>query len=182
MIETERLFLRPFCAEDEEIVYQIYGDAEIMEYTPFDPLTKEGAKAHLQKMIAGWQRDPVLDYELAVVVKETGEKIGRCHMQIDEETDTAMIGWMMLKKEWGKGYATEMTKALLDYSFDVLKVHRVNALCNPKNEKSWRVLEKFGMRREAHFKEKCRYTKNGIHFWQDELQYAILSEEYKKER
>ena len=34
MIETERLFLRPFCAEDEEILYQIYGDAEIMEYTP----------------------------------------------------------------------------------------------------------------------------------------------------
>ena len=101
-------------------------------------------------------------------------------MQVDEETDTAMIGWMMLKKEWGKGYATEMTEALLDYSFDVLKVHRVNALCNPKNEKSWKVLEKCGLRREAHFREKCRYTKNGEHFWQDELQYAILSSERQK--
>ena len=180
MIETERLFLRPFCAEDEEILYQIYGDAEIMEYTPFDPMTREGAKAHLRKIIAGWQKDPVLDYELAIIVKETGEKIGRCHMQVDEETDTAMIGWMMLKKEWGKGYATEMTEALLDYSFDVLKVHRVNALCNPKNEKSWKVLEKCGLRREAHFREKCRYTKNGEHFWQDELQYAILSSERQK--
>ena len=87
---------------------------------------------------------------------------------------------MMLKKEWGKGYATEMTEALLDYSFDVLKVHRVNALCNPKNEKSWKVLEKCGLRREAHFREKCRYTKNGEHFWQDELQYAILSSERQK--
>ena len=180
MIETERLFLRPFCAEDEEILYQIYGDAEIMEYTPFDPMTREGAKAHLQMIIAGWQKDPVMDYELAIIVKETGEKIGRCHMQVDEETDTAMIGWMMLKKEWGKGYATEMTEALLDYSFDVLKVHRVNALCNPKNEKSWKVLEKCGLRREAHFREKCRYTKNGEHFWQDELQYAILSSERQK--
>ena len=180
MIETERLFLRPFCAEDEEILYQIYGDAEIMEYTPFDPMTREGAKAHLQMIIAGWQKDPVLDYELAIIVKETGEKIGRCHMQVDEETGTAMIGWMMLKKEWGKGYATEMTEALLDYSFDVLKVHRVNALCNPKNEKSWKVLEKCGLRREAHFREKCRYTKNGEHFWQDELQYAILSSERQK--
>ena len=180
MIETERLFLRPFCAEDEEILYQIYGDAEIMEYTPFDPMTREGAKAYLRKILAGWQKDPVLDYELAIIVKETGEKIGRCHMQVDEETDTAMIGWMMLKKEWGKGYATEMTEALLDYSFDVLKVHRVNALCNPKNEKSWKVLEKCGLRREAHFREKCRYTKNGEHFWQDELQYAILSSERQK--
>ena len=180
MIETERLFLRPFCADDEDILYQIYGDAEIMEYTPFDPLTREGAKAHLQMIIAGWQKEPVLDYELAIIVKETGEKIGRCHMQVDEETDTAMIGWMMLKKEWGKGYATEMTPALLDYSFDVLKVHRVNALCNPKNEKSWKVLEKCGLRREAYFQEKCRYTKNGVHFWQDELQYAILSSERQK--
>ena len=180
MIETERLFLRPFRADDEDILYQIYGDAEIMEYTPFDPLTREGAKTHLQMIIAGWQKNPVLDYELAIIVKETGEKIGRCHMQVDEETDTAMIGWMMLKKEWGKGYATEMTPALLDYSFDVLKVHRVNALCNPKNEKSWKVLEKCGLRREAYFREKCRYTKNGVHFWQDELQYAILSSERQK--
>ena len=182
MIETKRLLLRPFCEEDEEIIYQIYGDAEIMKHTPFDPLTREGAKKHLQKVLAGWQKEPVLDYELAIIVKETGEKIGRCHMQIDEEMDTAMIGWMLLQKEWGKGYASEMTPALLDYSFDVLKVHRVNALCNPANEKSWRVLEKFGLRREACLREKCRYTKNGRSFWQDELQYAMLSAEYKKER
>ena len=182
MMETKRLFLRPFGKDDFEIIYQIYGDAEIMEYTPFDPLTREGAEKHLQKIMAGWEKDPVLDHEFAIIVKETGEKIGRCHVQIDEETDSAMIGWMLLKKEWGKGYATEMTEALLEYAFEGLKVHRVYALCNPANEKSWRVLEKFGLRREAHFQEKCRYTKNGKTFWQDELVYALLSAEYKKER
>lgn len=180
MIETERLLLRPFCEEDEEILYQIYGNAEIMKYTPFDPLDREGAKAHLQKILAGWEKEPVVDHEFVIIVKETGEKIGRCHIQIDEETDSTMIGWMLRKKEWGKGYASEMTPALLDHAFDVLNVHRVYALCNPANEKSWRVLEKFGLRREAHFMEKCRYTKNGKTFWQDELVYAVLAKEYKK--
>ena len=180
MIETDRLYLRPFCEEDGEIIYQIYGDAEIMKYTPFDPLDREQANAHLQKIVQGWKENPLVDYELAVIVKENGEKIGRCHMQLDPETDSAMIGWMLLKKEWGKGYAAEMTKALLDYCFDVLKVHRVYALCNPENEKSWRVLEKFHMRREAHLKQKCRYTKHGKSFWQDELIYAILDMECKR--
>lgn len=37
-------------------------------------------------------------------------------MDMDHETDTAMIGWLLLKKDWGKGYATEMTRALLEYA------------------------------------------------------------------
>ena len=182
MIETKRLLLRPFCEADADIIYQIYGDAEIMHYTPFAPMSRAQAEQHLQKVVEGWKEKPQMDYEWAVIVKETQEKIGRCHLQIDPETDSAMIGWMLLKKEQGKGYATEMTPELLRYAFDELKVHRVYALCNPANEKSWKVLEKSGLRREAHFKEKCRYTKNGTSFWQDELVYAILDTEYKKER
>ena len=52
-----------------------------------------------------------------------------------------MIGWLLLKKNWGRGYATEMTHALMDYCFDVLSVHRVCALCHPDNIGSWSVLQ-----------------------------------------
>ena len=182
MLETKRLLLRPFCEEDADIIYQIYGDAEIMHYTPFDAMSREQAEAHLQKVVRGWKKVPQVHYEMAVIVKETGEKIGRCHLQIEKETDSAMVGWMLLKKDWSKGYGTEMTEVLLDYAFDVLQVHRVFAHCHPDNEKSWRLMEKYGMRREACFKERCRYTKNGVSFWQDEVVYGLLRREYKKER
>ena len=89
-----------------------------------------------------------------------------------------MIGWLLLKEHRGKHYASEMTEALLAFCFDELGLHRVNAVCNPENVASWKVLEKAGMRREALLKQKCRYVKNGVTTWRDELEYAILASEY----
>ena len=90
-----------------------------------------------------------------------------------------MIGCHLLQTFWRQGYATEICRALMDHSFEHLNVHRVNALCNPENLGSRRMLEACGLRLEAHFRQKCRYVKHGESFWQDELQYAILREEWE---
>ena len=92
MIETERLILRPFEADDIDIIFQIYSDSETLHYTPFDPMSREQAEEHLCRIIEEGKRVPCLSYELAVVLKESGEKIGRTHILIDPETDTGMIG------------------------------------------------------------------------------------------
>ena len=180
MIETERLILRPFEADDLDIIYRIYSDSETLYYTPFDPMNMEEAKQHLNRIIEEGKQVPRLSYELAVVLKETGEKLGRTHLLIDPETDTGMIGWLLLKEHRGKHYATEMTEALLTWCFDELHLHSANAVCNPENITSWKVLEKAGMRREALLKQKCRYVKNGVTSWRDELEYAILASEYRE--
>ena len=112
MIETERLILRPFEADDIDIIFQIYSDSETLHYTPFDPMSREQAEEHLCRIIEEGKRVPCLSYELAVVLKESGEKIGRTHILIDPETDTGMIGWLLLKEHRGKHYAVEMTEAL----------------------------------------------------------------------
>ncbi|MBR3127258.1 MAG: GNAT family N-acetyltransferase [Solobacterium sp.] len=177
MMETERLILRPFSEEDLDLVLRLYGNREIMRYMPYDVMDKTEAEEHLQRLIAGWQEDPVLNREYAVIRKDSGKKIGRCHIQIDPETDTGMLGWLLVQKEWDQGYATEMTYALMDYCFHELGLHRVDALCNPDNDRSRRVLEKCGLRLEAHYREKCRYVRNGEAFWQDELEYALLKKE-----
>jgi RimJ/RimL family protein N-acetyltransferase len=179
MIETERLILRPFEADDIDIIFQIYSDSETLHYTPFDPMSREQAEQHLHRIIEEGKHVPCLSYELAVVLKESGEKIGRTHILIDPETDTGMIGWLLLKEHRGKHYAAEMTGVLLSYCFDELGLHRANAVCSPENTASWKVLEKAGMRREALLKQKCRYVKNGVTSWQDELEYAILASEYR---
>lgn len=174
MIETERLMMRPFNKHDLDIIMSLYSDEEIMRYMPDDVMNAEKAQAHLNKIICGWDEKPQVNFEMAVILKDKQEKIGRSRIHLDYHTDTAMIGWLLLKKDWGRGYATEMTRALMDYCFDVLSVHRICALCHPDNIGSWSVLEQCGMRREAHFIQSCRYVKHGSIMWEDELEYAIL--------
>ena len=181
-IETARLLLRPFTEEDLDIIHALYSDPEIMRYTPFDPKTPEQSQAHLDQLIAEWKKEKPLNLEYAVILKSEGKKIGRAHILIDEETDSAMVGGMLLKPYWGNHYAKEMALAMIDYSFDVLQVHRVTGLCNPGNIGSWKMMENCGMRREAYFRRKCRYVKNGEAHWEDELVYAILPEERKRTR
>ena len=177
MIETKRLVLRPFDRGDLDIILKLYGDEEIMEYMPFPVMDREMAQQLLDRNIAGWEADPQVNYEMAVVCRETNEKIGRAEITRNDSDESAMIGWMLVRSAWGKGYATEIAKALIGFCFDELRVHRVYALCHPANTASWKVMEKCGMRREAHYIQKCRYIKADGVRWEDELEYAILRPE-----
>ncbi|MBR0215180.1 MAG: GNAT family N-acetyltransferase [Solobacterium sp.] len=98
MIETERLLMRPFGADDAELLNQLYSNEEIMRYMPFDLEDLEASRARLERILRDWQADPVMNYEFAVIRKDTGEKIGRSHIQIDADTDTGMVGWLLLEK------------------------------------------------------------------------------------
>ena len=178
MLETERLFIRPFEAGDLDLIYRVYSDEEILRYTPFDPMDRNQAAAHLHRVIKDWQREPRLSFEFAVSLGENGAKIGRAHILIDPETDTGMIGALLIQNYWGHGYAKEIFQALIRFCFQNLRLHRVNAVCNPENIASWKTLEKCGLRREALLLQKCRYVKNGITSWHDELEYAMLDSEY----
>ncbi len=176
MIETKRLMLRPFDCNDLDIIMKLYSDEEIMKYIPLPVMDPEMAQQHLQKIVIGWSDVPQVNYEMAVLKKETGEKIGRAEITRNYQEESAMIGWILSKDNWGKGYATEITNALIQYCFDTLQVHRVYALCHPDNIASWSVMEKCGMHKEAHFIRKRKYTKaDGVH-WEDELEYAIIRE------
>ena len=182
MIETERLQLRPFDGSDLDIVRKLYSDEEIMKYIPLPVMDRDMAQRHLNKIAAGWSVVPQVNYEMAVIDKETKEKIGRAEITRNAPEESAMIGWMLLKSVWGRGYATEIANALIRYCFDELRVHRVYALCHPDNIASWRVMEKCGMHREAHYLRKCKYTKaDGIR-WEDELEYALVRPEEHRTR
>ncbi len=174
MIESKHLILRPFDCNDLDIVMKLYCDEEIMEYMPFPVLNHEKARELLNRFVTGWEVAPQINYEMAVVDKETSKKIGRAEITRNYSEESAMIGWMLIKSAWGKGYATEIARTLIDYCFHELQVHRVYALCHPDNIGSWKVMEKCGMRKEAHFIQKCKYTKaDGIR-WEDELEYAMI--------
>ena len=182
VLETERLILRPFAdtEEDLKLIYALYSDPEIMRFVPYDLLDRRQAKAHLKRIADEWSLENPKNFEMAVILKAGAVPVGRAHYHLDETADSAMIGGMLLKPWWNGGLAREMALAMIDYCFDELHLHRVTGLCHPDNIASWKMMERCGMRREAYFRQNVRYVKNGQERWEDELAYAILSEERRK--
>ncbi|WP_288089053.1 GNAT family N-acetyltransferase [Roseiflexus sp.] len=76
---------------------------------------------------------------------------------------------------WGRGYATEAMRALFEYGFETSGLHRIADTCDARHAASVRVMEKLGMRREAHYRETIW---DGAH-WHDEYGYAILAREWR---
>ena len=83
---------------------------------------------------------------------------------------------MLVREQQGKGLATEACRSILAMAFEVAELHRVAARVEPRNEASWRVLERIGMRREAHFVEN-EWIRGE---WQSEYAYAILEREWRR--
>lgn len=87
----------------------------------------------------------------------------------------AEIGWCIDPAHGGRGYATEAAAELVRIAFEELWLRRVTALCFADNEPSWRLMERLGMRREAHHRRDALHRERG---WLDGFAYALLAEEW----
>ena len=110
-------------------------------------------------------------------MKDTSELIGSCELYFTDK-DPAGLAWELHRNYWKQGYGTEIGNSLLRLAFDVLKLRRVIADCNTLNIGSYRIMEKIGMRREAHFVKMYQGNSALDHRWCDKYQYAILREEW----
>lgn len=167
-IESNRLVIRKFEAEDWQAVYEYTSNADVMTYIPEGVFTEEDAKKFVEEN-SGDKAE-----KFAVVLKDENILIGHIAFYNVFGGHTYEIGWVFNPKFYNKGYASEAAYAALNYGFKELKLHRIIATCQPENPPSYRVMEKIGMRREGHFK-KC--IPNGNEWW-DEYYYAILDEEF----
>ena len=88
------------------------------------------------------------------------------------------IGYIVNKRYQQKGYAAEALSAVIAQAFRE-GAHRVYAECDPRNVPSWKLLEKAGLRREAHFRQNLwfRRDENGAPVWKDTMVYAILEDD-----
>jgi RimJ/RimL family protein N-acetyltransferase len=113
---------------------------------------------------------------LAIVPRELGILVGDCVLTITSGVHRqGEIGFVVHPEHQGRGYATEASHELLRIAFEDLGLHRVVGRLEPRNLASGRVLEKLGMRREAHLVEN-EFVKGE---WQSELVYAILDREWR---
>ena len=146
MLETRRLKLRPLMISDHESLNTLLGDSKVMEFSD-GPLDSEQVYAWLRSQIERYEKDNRISLS-AVVNKSTSEFIGFCGLTLFPDIDGAAeieIGFRLVRKFWGHGYATEAASAVREYAFSELKLTRLVALIEPSNRRSIRVAEKIGM-------------------------------------
>jgi RimJ/RimL family protein N-acetyltransferase len=177
VVETERLFLRPFTPADLPALYAYQSREDVTRYLLWDARTEDQVRAGLEKKIAATAIVSEGDFlALAVELKETGAVIGDFTLGLlSYEQAGGELGYIIHPDHHGRGYATEGGRAMLSIAFDDLGLHRVIGGIEPRNVASARVLEKLGMRCEAHFVEN-EYIKGE---WQSEVVYAILDHEWR---
>ena len=166
VLETDRLLLRPLEPGDRHGLLAYAADPATMRFVAGGPLTADRARA-----LAAGGDGP----HAAAVLKDGGRLVG--HLPFDPWFAPRIweVGWVFAPAHRGRGLATEAAAALLGHAFGDLGVHRVVATCRPENAVSWRVMEKLGMAREAHFR---RCVELGGGGWGDEYLYAILEDEW----
>jgi len=170
-IETQRLRIRSFQPNDWQAVYDYTSDPAVMACIPEGPFTPEQTKVFVADNM-GEQA-----HFVAVLLKTDDLLVGHMEFHPWFAPQTYEIGWVFDRAYHGQGYATEAAMALLQYGLETLHLHRIIATCQPENVASCRVVEKLGMRREAHFRKCIRRPDNG---WWDEYFYALLEEEWFK--
>jgi [ribosomal protein S5]-alanine N-acetyltransferase len=174
-METARLWLRRFAAGDLDALRAYVTLPEVTRYDYAYP-TSEAA---LRDVVAHFAETPGY---WAVCLRATGALIGHvtCIRQEPEALRTWELGYIFNPAYYGQGYATEACRRVVTYVFVDLGAHRVQAGCSPENAPSWRLLERLGMRREAHRIKAVflRRTAEGAPIWIDSYEYAILAEEW----
>lgn len=118
-------------------------------------------------------------YILAVVLTETGRVVGAGDLYIrNHRFRSGEIAYMIDPTYWGRGFATEVARLLLQFGFASLQLHRIAGTCDPRNVASARVLEKVGMRYEGRMRETL-LIRDG---WRDSALYSILEQEWAADR
>ncbi len=181
-LETERLILRAFTAEDFEAVHAYASVLENVIYMPFGPNSEQDTRTFLAQCVAWSLEEPCTHYEFAVVNKQTGLVIGGCDLVLSPAGKEGEIGWILHRDFWRQGYGAELGRALLCLAFDELALHRVYAVCDAENRASFGLMEKLGMRREACFLEARQANKRSNEAYGDELRYALLHSEWEAQR
>ena len=144
IIETNRLLLRNFTLDDAALIHELNLDPEVTRYTG-DPIQDI---QHAQDVL---EQTILPQYALynhgrwAVHVKPTQKFIGWCGLKARPERNEIDLGYRLMKKAWGNGYATEAAYACLKYGFEKLNLQRIVGRAMPENIASLRVLEKCDM-------------------------------------
>ena len=168
---TERLLLRRFRAEDAPAIAEQLNDKEVCKSTHSlsYPFGIENIKGWIARQQEGFEKDS--SYVFAVTDRMTGEMYGFICLIHEKRDKRGELGYAYGKRHWGKGIATEATKAVIDFAFSVKGMHKVYARHFASNPASGRVMQKSGMTYEG---TQISHDFKTDHF-EDVVSYGILN-------
>lgn len=173
---TERLLLRDITINDIQAIFDYRSDAEANKFQSWIPETLEDVDSFIQRNNKEFNQ-PESWYQVLITDKETKTVIGDVGIHFfGSENLQVELGITLNKFFYGKGYASEALKGVIDFLFNDLNKHRVMTSIDPDNIDSMKLVERIGLRKEGHFMKSLFWKNN----WVDDVIYAILQEEWIK--
>jgi RimJ/RimL family protein N-acetyltransferase len=155
VVETERMLLRRFTAEDSGLLAALYGDPRVMRFITLQPPSLAEVESKiLPKYLREYRELPDGLGSFAAIERRTEQMAGRFSLRPANSYGLAggiELGYRLYPAFWGRGLATEGARALIAMAFERLHLDRVVATTMADNAGSWRVLEKCGLRRVKTF-------------------------------
>ena len=142
-LKTERLLLRPFRLSDTDDVLEYGSDPEWAAFSPRPYTRSDAEKVVAKAVLKSWDEEAVF----AIVLE--ARVVGLIVLDVDTKHRRAELGYEVARDVWGQGLATEAAIAVCDWGFHEYGLAKVHAGADPRNERSLRVMEKLGMRREG---------------------------------
>lgn len=180
-VETPRLLIRPYRAEDLAALHDIHCRADVVRYVSWPAhASLEDSRLLLQtrRAVSGLATDGD-KLVLAVTDKQNAQLLGEVALILnDRALLQGEIGFILHPDHQGHGYAHEAAKAMLEIGFGAVGLRRIIGRCDARNTASAGLMEKLGMRREAHFRQ-SEWIKGE---WIDRLIYACLAAEARLPR
>lgn len=174
-INSERLILKEISWDDLEDIHKLHSFPEVDEFNTLGlPKDIQETEELIRPEIENKGKNPQKSFTWKITLKESGSLIGLAGMTLScDKFKLGEIYYKLHPDHWGKGYATEVSKALIKSGFEDFKLHKVEAGVATENLKSIRVLEKSGMTREG-LRRKILPIRGE---WKDNYHYAIVEDD-----
>ena len=174
-LTTARLVLRRFTEADVPAFHAYRNDPALARYQSWESCDLAAAKAFIRLHQTCDAGVPGQWLQIAIALNDTNELIGDCALKVlAHEPKQATMGGTLARRYHWRGYAMEAFACLIEAAFLQLDLHRVVADTDPENTASWKLMERLGLRREAHLQQSLWFKGR----WADEYIYAVLREEW----
>jgi RimJ/RimL family protein N-acetyltransferase len=177
-LDAPRIRLRWLSARDVDALFAVFSDPQMMRYWSTPPMQE---RTEAEELLAKIHRQfaEKSGFQWGVERKSDGRLLGTCTLfHLDERNMRAEIGYCLHSDHWRQGYMSEALTALFDHAFGAMKLRRLEADVDPRNDNSLRVIGKLGFRQEGLLRE--RWNVGGE--IQDSAFLGLLAREWQERR
>ena len=175
-IVTERLALRQLVPSDAEKIFEYRSRPEVSRYQSWGIESLAAIQSQIETLSVTDPGTPGSWYQIGIVLQTSNKLIGDCGFKVlENELRQVEFGISLVPEFQYQGYATEALRALLNYLFVGLAKYRVIGSVDPRNLRSIKLMERVGMRNEAHFVRSLWFKGE----WADDMIFAILASDWR---